>query len=600
MRWALKWLSGMCEMLSKYPERIAILKGGRRVSITEKAIGFIADIGWNAAKGHFKHRLSEAKAKEKLSEYLARMEKYNINCSLEEEIDFEGLAGYICGDLMDDVKLRLFGTKKERGVARQTIMDRAAHYAQAKTNLSNERARYLAGTTVDILRRYYRSITERDLLLLEAEIEDAIISEVTEQHQELNKKIDALSDKIQNGSLISTDKALMLANSGRLDEVERAFSAAFAVLNDTHRLKPYYGFSMADSAHMKSVPLLPDAVELYPPRLEFKARSITMGGIPIPNIDSNILTRAYQSQNPIEFDVIEAKKYLGNVLDPIQHEAEELTGRHIVMKPPAFPEAFPCNVIIDGEIAVEYLFLRTKQINDDGTMIVTNDEQDNFNFRVTLSLRYTTSTFSFAVSILNHSNADSLRYRQFLKKAMAAKSIVLKSLKHNTIIAASKSPLMPDNCAKIDLEIDFLQKVVTIESYFHKVLIIPDEIELSDHKTINYLYAMIVEGKYCGVCGGFSMTFNVTDELRQMLYDLDGTTIVFYCNIGMSIELFNQILDFQITREIKGMRLEDSEKAKKKLDVLDNGEPIVIPFVSDVLDADIHYCDMFYFEKAET
>lgn len=75
---------------------------------------------------------------------------------------------------------------------------------------------------------------------------------------------------------------------------------------------------------------------------------------------------------------------------------------------------------------------------------------------------------------------------------------------------------------------------------------------------------------------------------------------VFYCNIGMSIELFNQILDFQITREIKGMRLEDSEKAKKKLDVLDNGEPIVIPFVSDVLDADIHYCDMFYFEKAET
>lgn len=600
MRWALKWLSGMCEMLSKYPERIAILKGGRRVSITEKAIGFIADIGWNAAKGHFKHRLSEAKAKEKLSEYLARMEKYNINCPLEEEIDFEGLAGYICGDLMDDVKLRLFGTKKEREVARQTIMDRAAHYAQAKTNLSNERARYLAGTTVDILRRYYRSITERDLLLIEAEIEDAIISEVTEQHQELNKKIDALSDKIQNGSLISTDKALMLANSGRLDEVERAFSAAFAVLNDTHRLKPYYGFSMADSAHMKSVPLLPDAVELYPPRLEFKARSITMGGIPIPNIDSNILTRAYQSQNPIEFDVIEAKKYLGNVLDPIQHEAEELTGRHIVMKPPAFPEAFPCNVIIDGEIAVEYLFLRTKQINDDGTMIVTNDEQDNFNFRVTLSLRYTTSTFSFAVSILNHSNADSLRYRQFLKKAMAAKSIVLKSLKHNTIIAASKSPLMPDNCAKIDLEIDFLQKVVTIESYFHKVLIIPDKIELSDHKTVNYLYAMIVEGKYCGVCGGFSMTFNVTDELRQMLYDLDGTTNVFYCNIGMSIELFNQILDFQITREIKGMRLEDSEKAKKKLDVLDNGEPIVIPFVSDVLDADIHYCDMFYFEKAET
>ena len=114
--------------------------------LTEKVIGVIADIGIDVAKEHFKNKLLEVKAKEKLSEYLTRQKKYNFDCSLEEEIDFEGLAEYIHNDLMDDVKIRLFGKKRERGVARETIADKAAAYAQAKTKLSRNRAKHLAVT----------------------------------------------------------------------------------------------------------------------------------------------------------------------------------------------------------------------------------------------------------------------------------------------------------------------------------------------------------------------------------------------------------------------------------------------------------------------
>lgn len=94
------------------------------MAVTEKAFGFIADIGLEAAEERYKLRRDEVQAREKLVDYLARQKEYNFGCSLEEEIDFEGLAEYIRGNLMDDVKRRLFGTRQERESARQTIADK--------------------------------------------------------------------------------------------------------------------------------------------------------------------------------------------------------------------------------------------------------------------------------------------------------------------------------------------------------------------------------------------------------------------------------------------------------------------------------------------
>ena len=112
------------------------------MAVTDTILGFIADIGLDAAKGRYKITLDKLQARAELTDYLARQQKYMFDCSLDEEIDFEGLAEYIRYNLMDDVQNRLFGTKKERGIARQAIADKAAYYAQAKTGLSIERARY--------------------------------------------------------------------------------------------------------------------------------------------------------------------------------------------------------------------------------------------------------------------------------------------------------------------------------------------------------------------------------------------------------------------------------------------------------------------------
>lgn len=563
----------------------------------EKVFGLIADIGLEAAKERYKLRQDEVQAQEKLADYLARQKEYNFDCSLEEEIDFEGLAEYIRGNLMEDVKLRLFGTKAERQTARQTIADKAAYYAQAKTNMSKDRARHLAVTSVDILKNFYRNSAERNLLFVAAEIEDTIISEVTDQHKELGSKIDALEKSVRDSSILSVDSNVSLANEGKLDKVEKNLSALFAGLSTTHSLTPYYGFTMDGISHLKSIPLRPDAVELYPPRFEVKATAFKMGGVQLPCVDANTFARSYQTQSPIEFDVTAAQKYLGSVLDPAQYEAEKMAGVHMVLKPPAFPPAFPCSVLVDGETTVDYLLLRTKRIEEDGTAIFTNDEQKDFRFRVVLAVNTTTTSLNVSITPDNPSNAESLNYKRFLKKATLAKRVELKSLEHNVIIISSKANLVPHDYENLDSEIEFLEKVVAIEKHFQIALVIPEEIDVSDHQVIDRLYSMIADGKYCGCCGGFTMSFELTKELRQSVYDLGEIACSFSCKMSMKVELFNQELDFWIIRKIDCMRLESFAKTKKKLDALDDGDTLRIPFVSGDDGSDILYSDMFDSEE---
>lgn len=567
------------------------------MAITEKAIGVIADIGIDVAKEHFKNKRLEAKAKERLSEYLTRQEKYNFDCSLEEEIDFEGLAEYIHNDLIDDVKIRLFGRKQERGIAREAIADKAACYAQAKTKLSKDRAKHLAVTAVDILRGFFRSKIDYSTLFAAAEIEDTVIDEISEQHKKQDHKIDDLAKSVQDNSLLSIDKNVSLANRGEIDAVEKNTAAFFAGLGTAHVLTPYYGFTMDGVSYLKSIPLRPDAVELYPPHFEVTATAFKMGGILLPNVDASTFTHAYRTQSPIEFDVTTAQKYLGNVLDPIQHEAENLTGTHVVLKPPAFPPAFPCSVLIDGATAVEYLLLRTKRIEEDGTVIITNDEQNNFSFMVTLAANATTKNLSLTVTPNVPSNADSLNYRRFLKKAISAKHVELKSLDQNAVFISSKANLVPHGCEKLDIEIEFLEKIVAIETHYHITLTIPDEIDISDHQIIDRLYSMVRNGKYSGICSGFTMSFNLTEELRQSICTIGEVACSFSCSLGMHVELFDQKLDFNIIRKIDSMRLDNFEKITKKIDALDNGDPIKVSFVSGNTDPNIHYSDMFYSEE---
>lgn len=562
-------------------------------------LSYIADIGVAAAKKHLNIKLDEKKVRAALSNYLERQKKYNFNCSKDEEIDFEGLSKYIRDELLDDVTIRLFGEKSEREAARQTIAEKAVLYAQANTKLSQKRARQLTFEAVDILSRMFRKKIPKELLSVANEIEDTITSEMTEQHREQIDKINALSDKIDDNFLLSTDKNLALIDEGKLEQAEKNFSKALAAISSAHVLAPYYGFTMDGTKYFKSVPQCSDAAKLYPPHFEVVGKAFKLGGEEIKSIDTNTFAQAYRSQIPIEFTVDGAQKYLGGVLDPVQHEAEELKGKHVIVRPPAFPPAFPCSVVIDGETVVDYLLLRTQRIEDDGTAILTNGEQKCFNFRIVLAMNFATKTLNLTVSSVNPSNTASLRYRYFLKKAMSARSISLKSLQQNEIIASSKISLTMQDCERIDNEIGFLQKAVAIENQFHIDLNIPEEITVRDHLVIDRIYSMITVGEYHGVTGKFTIAFDLSQELRNAVCDFERKPSDLAWVAKDEVSLFNQRIPIPIIRKVDHLRIEDIDHIKAKLQVLDNEDTIRITFINSDGSPDIHYTDVLYSKEAE-
>ena len=84
---------------------------------------------------------------------------------------------------------------------------------------------------------------------------------------------------------------------------------------------------------------------------------------------------------------------------------------------------------------------------------------------------------------------------------------------------------------------------------------------------------------------------------RQVCRQLGETACGFSCSLGMQVELFGQTLDTTIIRKIDSMRIDNYEKISKKLDVLDEGDPIKVPFISSDTDRNIHYSDMFYSDE---
>lgn len=559
----------------------------------------IVDIGLSVVKEKITKKQEETELRNRLNDFLIRQHKYNLVCTVEEEIDFQGVAEYICGDLLEEVKMRLFGNAIQRRRARQSIMDKAAFYAQAKTRLSDKRARQLASDSVDILRAFYRSKINRELKFMAAEIEDTVIDEMTTQHQSLGEATADLSRRIDEMSLLSIDRNIPLVQEGNLDLVEKNLSVFLKGISVAHTLPDDFKFGLNERGRLISIPISDDALKRYPPRFSISAKTAKLGDKLLTRIDDYALSQSYRHQIPISLDGVTAKKYLGDVLDPSQVEAEEMTGAHAVLYPPQLPKAFPCNVLIDGCVAVEYLLLRTKEILDDGTAIITNDEQEHFNFIIRISLNPSSDQLLFTVTPTNPTNYEALQYRIILRKASTAKKIVLKSLATNEeFLSAGK--LEPIDIARLDSEIEFLDRIVTIEQFWGISICIPQEIKPTDHLLIDRLYSMANHGIYQSKREWFVFKLEVSELTREAINNIEGEKT---CSIAytedVTVLLFDQPIKFTLLRRIDGAKIDNLDALKKKVARLHDGEEIELKYVPANQGKKMTYYDAVYSNEAE-
>ena len=540
-------------------------------------VDYLSNIGLDVVRDRIKDSAMESAARDRLRDYLARQKRINEVCTREEELDFERLASYIQEELIEDVKVRLFGESEERARARQTILSKATSYAQAKTNLSKKRVQKMIEDSIAILRGYYHGKVNKELLFVAAQIEDTISKGIDAAEQDISTRIDQVDSKIGAANLLSLDTNVALAQAGNLAQVESNLSSAIKAISSTHKLFPYYGYGMEGQDSLVSIPLTADATTMYPPRFNVTASSVRLGDAVINRIDDDVLSKSYRHQLPISMDVVTAKKYLGDILDPSQKEADQITGAHVVMTPPPFPPAFACSISINDDTYFEYVLLRTKEILDDGTVIISNEEQKRFPFEITMSYHHQSKQFSLSIHLHSPSNVELLNYYRFISSMARGGELQIKALSMNEVFV--KGPATTADNDDYSFEIHFLEMIVKIEKAFDCSFNLPKAISQNDYNTVEHLYMLLETGKYEGSWTNMDFEFTVTSITKQRVSELTDACYTLWYFCPATIDLFGTELQFPIMRNIKCAQVYDLEKTKRKVEVLDDGDLIKIKYI---------------------
>ncbi|MFR7413904.1 MAG: hypothetical protein ACLUTC_12315 [Anaerobutyricum hallii] len=560
-------------------------------------IDFIAGLGLEMVKDKIIDQSSSREIQERIRNYLKRQSSLNFYVSLEEEIDFEGLSDYIRGNMIEDIKMRCFGNKRERGMARESLVSKARIYASVKTDISTKRAIKIVTDIADVLYQYYRSKANRELLFIAGEIEDSIQEEHVKTRELVISKSEHLEDMIRNNTALSIDNSLKQIAVGDIKDVENNLGSYMNAISAKHTLFPYFGFRMTKENKITSVALTEDAKIKYPEKFKITASNVKLGHRSITDTSSDILEQAYRHQLPIYIEVKNAQKYLGDFLDPIQREAEEMVGTTAIMKPPEFPKAFPCCVKIGEEIIAPYILLRLKEILDNEILVITNDEQKNFPFRIVIKISPSTSDLTFTITPSNPSNKESLMYKKFLKRVMDGVDVSVWLLEENQRFLHGIVEYSTDE--DLDDEIDFLEKITTIEEYFSERIDIPETVTRGEWNVVIRLYNLI-NGEYRGSMDKVNFTFELSDENRERFLELtDQDYVIAYTAEGV-FSVFDKEFVLPIFREYQPVKIDNLERLKKKVDILDNGDQLKLVYVPGTNKKTCNYVDKIRTKEIES
>lgn len=555
-----------------------------------KILEIIVDIGFNVVKDKVKTEAEKIAIKERLREYLKKQSKINFNCSLQEELDFGGLCEYIQTELLEDVKRRFYGTKKERCEARNKIINKTIEYSQAHTELQKSRAIKMVDTAIDILNQYYRHKVNRELKFLSAEIEDTIIDANEKQHQIQSAEIisavqkseeriiDSVERVVKTTMPISIDSNSILLQKGELSEVEKNIARTLDALGVNHILYPDYKLEY-DSKKQRflSKPLNEAALKKYPPKISGVAK-IMLNGKYLNNFDYKIIDYANRHQLPITIDILEAKKYLGDIVDPIQHEADDLVGERIIVPPRPFAPAFPCSITIDEDIIFDYILLRVQEKLDDGTIVISNKEQLDFPIKFTMKVNLTLQKATYKLSVDAKCNEDTARYLRIIKRTYSGGIIRIKAL--STGEEFSRGNLTDVDYSgvfeSIDDELTFVENVITIEKYFNINIVIPEKIEFDDLNIISY-FAMLIRGDtYSNKWDKFEFPITVSEDFKRRIISETETSFSLSYVGNISADVFGNKLTLPLIRTLEAARYENLDRLKEKVSVLDSEDEIKV------------------------
>ena len=555
------------------------------IEAVTSASEYMTGLGLDAVKDKFKEKIDEKKLRSALTSFIESQREYNEICTLAEEIDFQGLVDYIRNNLIDDTGTRIFDpSPKKRGQARRDIVCAAVAYSKANTDKARYRVSKCISICLDIIRNFYESrhLSIKDFLLADLMV-DAVTEEVHAAESTTIAALDEAKEEIlaridSSGSLFSIEKAITLAEAGEIDAIGLGIRKMLDHISPDHPYYPHFGYDYKNGMIL-SRPLTDEAKKLYPPKFVLTG-AVKIGGRYYNDSNGDPLNYAYRHQLPITMEVSKAIKLLGEKPDPRQDEATGLVGYTVLATPPEFPPAFPCAIMVGDKSFFDYVLLRTQEIEDDGTYVVSNKEQGgSFYFEVRINPN-DPSKPDFKINMSNANNHEMLNYVRFMSTLSKKKDLHIYVLSHGEdIIAGYINDLdYRTGFSSAEEEIDFLERVCVIEDYFNVQLFPHGEISNSEYNAVLHISDLIRNDRVIGTWSEVTFTGIMSQHFREELTTLDKELYMF-SYVGVShIDLFGAEFEFRFMRTFKCAIMVDIDKVRRKAEVLDDGDNIKITF----------------------
>lgn len=562
----------------------------------DKVVDYILNLGLDVLKDKVVDVKEQKELKKQLQDFIKRQSKINEVCLLAEEIDFQGWSNYIIGDLLDDMRMCMFGKKEERAMARKMILDKSIGYSLAEDENAKKKIIKFTSDVLEILKTFYRKRSPKTDLLLAGEMVDDVKAEV-------EKLSSVITETIGSQNIMSIDKNMQHIKSGEIDKTEENLNLFINSMKGTHALYPHYGFVpeyIDGEMRYLSKPLTANAIETYPPKMKCKG-TIRVGNKIMSQFSEDTLEYAKRHQLSITISVKEAIKYLGNIADPIQREAKELTGSDLIIPPEPFPEAFPCSISMNQKVIFDYILLRTNEVLDDDTFVVSNSEQGNCPFRVNMKVNILKNETSFSIKTENATNKDILQYVRFMKLATEKHKMEIRVLTigENIMEGCFDSFVYQSDFLTIDEEIEFWEKIVAIEGYLGISIKIPDEMDEDDRGAVDYIYELINGEEYEGEWTETVFSFTLNEQFRKKIADMkeEAYSVSFVGDI--SVPLFEERYHFNIRRRYEKVKVDCLKKLKDKAEILDIGDSIKIRYVPATKEGGGIFIDTLHIESSE-
>lgn len=511
--------------------------------------------------------------KKRISDYTQRyIQQFEI-FSHDEEFDLQAVMDCLKANT-SDIKSYIFETTADsRNKAKTSLLSKAKSCANTSNGDALNNVETFVNNILSIIHDSYIQSLDNDLLFATSIISD----EVSPKLDKIGTEVESIKSAVTQGTPLSlSNDDIERAKRGDNSAIESKLTNMQNIIASVHPVKGYE--NQVIDGKLISVPVSSEA-DLNPPIIRVVGK-IKVGDKYIEENDPDIFRYAYRHQLNMEFTVDEAEKFLGRIKDPNQYEAELLVGGTLIATPRPFPDAVPVSVYCDDELVIGYLLIREKEILDDGTLVITNDEQKNspFKFALKINIESRHSDISFVpeetITIKNM-----LAIQKILLNAEMGKKISFKKLETDEVFLELSNPSKNDNELRHrQLRIKVLESILTIENYFKTTLYLPEQMAIEDCKNIIYFAKLINGEKITTQWSSIDIPITVVESTKSNLKTIP-EDLTYLGSI--TIKVWEQDLTLPVAITYKKSKLKDADRMIKIIDLLNVGEKITVTLVPD-------------------